>query len=103
MQFSNKIYTKAILSNSTRKLSRFEITKMPIAVIKDKFIVLFIIIVGTFSFRVVMSKRLAFSTVHTRGTLCRLMLDLVISMPTYSDSLNLKTPPPLSSLDFKAL
>jgi len=37
-------YTEVILSNSTRKLSWFEISKMPIAVLKNKFIVLFILI-----------------------------------------------------------
>ena len=42
-------YTEAILSNSTRKLLWFEITKMLIAV-KNKFVVLFIIIFGTLSF-----------------------------------------------------
>ena len=41
--FSNKIYTEATFSNSTRKLLWFEISKTPIAV-KNKFIVLFIII-----------------------------------------------------------
>jgi len=40
--FSNRIYTEATLSNSTRKLLWFEISKTPIAV-KNKFIVLFII------------------------------------------------------------
>ena len=41
-------YTEAILSNSTRKLLWFEITKMLIAVffLKDKFIVSFIITFG---------------------------------------------------------
>jgi len=46
-------YTEAISSNSTRKLSRFEITEMPIAVWKNKFIVCVIyydIIFGTLSF-----------------------------------------------------
>jgi len=60
-------YTEAILSNSTRKLFWFEITKILIARSrpmasyraclasrgKNKLIVLFIIIVGTFSFPVV--------------------------------------------------
>jgi len=46
--FSNKIY-EAILSNCTRKLLWFEITKMLISV-KNKFIVLFIIIFGTLLF-----------------------------------------------------
>jgi len=39
---------EAILSNSTRKLLWFEITKMLIA-FRNKFIVLFIIIFGTLS------------------------------------------------------
>jgi len=43
-------YTEAILSNSTRKLLWFEISKMLIAVFKNKFIVSFIIIFGTLSF-----------------------------------------------------
>jgi len=42
-------YTEAILSNSTRKLLWFEISKMLIAV-KNKFIVLFIVILDTLSF-----------------------------------------------------
>ena len=40
-------YTDAVLSNSTQKLLRFEISKMLIAVLRNKFIVLFIIIFGT--------------------------------------------------------
>jgi len=47
-----KKYTKAILSNSTRKLLWFEITKKLIAVLRNKFILLFIIIFGTFSFTI---------------------------------------------------
>ena len=43
-------YTEAILSNSTWKLLWFEITKMLIAVVKNQFIVSFIIIFGTLSF-----------------------------------------------------
>ena len=43
-------YTEAILSNSTPELLWFEISKMQIAVKKNKFIVLFIIIFGTLSF-----------------------------------------------------
>ena len=39
---------EAILSNSTRKLLWFEIAKMLIAVLKHKFIVLFIIFQHTF-------------------------------------------------------
>jgi len=41
---------EAILSNSARKLLRFEIAKMLIAVEKNKFIMLFSIIFGTLSF-----------------------------------------------------
>ena len=37
----------AVLSSSTQKLLRFEISKMLIAVLRNKFIVLFIIIFGT--------------------------------------------------------
>ena len=43
-------YTEAGLSNSTRILSWFVITKILIAVKKTKFIVSFIIIFGTLSF-----------------------------------------------------
>jgi len=43
-------YAEAILSNSTRKLLWFEITKMLITVYKNKSIVSFIIIFGTLSF-----------------------------------------------------
>jgi len=39
-----------MLSNSTRKLLWFEITKMLIAILKIKFVLLFIIIFGTHSF-----------------------------------------------------
>ena len=39
-----------MLSNSTRKLLWFEIAKMMIAVLQNKFIVSFIIIFGTLSF-----------------------------------------------------
>ena len=42
-------YMEVILSNSTWKLLWFEVTKMMIAV-KNQFIVLFIIILGTLSF-----------------------------------------------------
>jgi len=45
-------YTEAILSNSARKLLWFEITKMLIAVLKNKLIVSFIIIFGRLSFRI---------------------------------------------------
>jgi len=44
------IYTEAILSNNTRELLRFEISKMLIAFKINKFIVLFIILFGTLSF-----------------------------------------------------
>jgi len=43
-------YAEAILSNSTGKLLWFEITKMLIAVLNNKFTVLFIIIFCTLSF-----------------------------------------------------
>jgi len=45
-------YTEAILSNSTREMLWFEITKMLIAVLEKKFIVSFIVIFGTLSFPV---------------------------------------------------
>jgi len=45
-------YTKAILSISSRKLLLFEITKMLIALYKNNFIVSFVIIFGTLSFRI---------------------------------------------------
>jgi len=49
--FSNKIYgSNFIKSNSTRKQSWFEISKMLTAVLKDKFTALFIMIFGTLSF-----------------------------------------------------
>jgi len=48
----NKIFAEAILSNSTRKLSWFEITKMLTAVSK-KNVALFIILFGTLSFHIV--------------------------------------------------
>jgi len=42
--FFKKNYTKAILSNSTRKQLCFEITKMLIAVLQKKIVVSFIVI-----------------------------------------------------------
>ena len=50
-------YTEAVLSNSYRKLSRFEITKMLIAVLTNRFIMSFIITFSTLLFRVVLSSR----------------------------------------------
>jgi len=52
MYFSDKKYTEAILSNSTRKLLWFEITEMLIALKKNKFVVLFVATSGTLSFPV---------------------------------------------------
>ena len=49
LHFSNKIYD-AISSNSTRKLLWFESAKMLIAVLTNKFIVLFVITSGTYTF-----------------------------------------------------
>jgi len=42
-------YTEAILSSSTRKLLWIEITQMPITVLRNKFFVLVIVILGTLS------------------------------------------------------
>jgi len=54
-----------MLSNSTRKLLWFEISKPVIAVLKkNKFIVLFIIIFGTLSFSIAYSSLLAVSGRH---------------------------------------
>ena len=55
-------YTEAVLSNSNRKLLWFEINKMLIAVLQNKFIVLFIIIFGTLSFPIL--------CVFTHATFC---------------------------------
>jgi len=44
-------YTEAILSHSTRKPLRFEISNMLIAGLKNEFIVSFVIIFGTLSLR----------------------------------------------------
>jgi len=46
-------YTEAILSNSTRKLLRLEISKMVLQFKRNTFIVLFTIIFGTLSYPVV--------------------------------------------------
>jgi len=43
-------YTEAISANSTRKLLWFEISRMPTTVFKNKFVVSFMIILGTLSF-----------------------------------------------------
>jgi len=48
-------YTKAVLSNNTLKLLSFEISKMLIAVLENKFIVLFIIIFRTLLFPILCS------------------------------------------------
>jgi len=54
-------YTEAILSNSTRKLLWFEISKMLIAFFKeDKFIVSFITVFGTLSFPISILSRFCF-------------------------------------------
>ena len=53
-------YTEAMLSNSTRKLLRFEITKMLMAVLTNKFILSFVIVLGTLSFPMLSRKRLSF-------------------------------------------
>jgi len=58
-------YTEAILSNSTRKLLRFEITKMLIAACNNKFIVLFSIIFGTLSFPISMERSGRTPRTHT--------------------------------------
>ena len=52
LKYKYIFHTEAILSNSTRKLLWFEITKMLIAVLKNKLMVLLIIIFGTLSFPV---------------------------------------------------
>jgi len=51
-RFQQIEYTEAILSNSTRKLLWLEISEMLIAVLKNNFIVSFIIVFGTLSFRI---------------------------------------------------
>jgi len=58
MFFFKYKYAEAILSNSSRKLLRSEITKMliVIAVLINKFIVLFVIIFGRLSFPVSCAK-----------------------------------------------
>ena len=43
-------YKETILSNGTRKLIWFEISKVLIAVLRNKFVVLFITIFGALSF-----------------------------------------------------
>jgi len=72
MLFFEIKYTEAILSNSTRKLLRFEIAKVLIALLINKLIVSFIIIFGTFSFKI--------RTNHELNVICNCvkMLDVVI-------------------------
>jgi len=50
-------YTEAVLSNSTRKLLWFEITKMLIAILNNKFVVLFVIIFSTLLFPITRNRR----------------------------------------------
>jgi len=47
----NILFTEAILSKSTRKLVWFEIIKMLIAILRNKLIVIFIIIFVPYSFK----------------------------------------------------
>jgi len=61
-------YTEAILSNSSRKLLWFEITKMLITLYKNNFIVSFVIIFGTLSFRISQTGDIAIR-VHQRLSL----------------------------------
>jgi len=64
LKYKYIFHTEAILSNSTRKLLWFEITKMLIAVLKNKLMVLLIIIFGTLSFPVRFGSRLV-SVLHS--------------------------------------
>ena len=66
---------EAILSNSTRKLLRFEITKMPIAVLKNKPILSFIIIFGTLLFPIGSSSSSSASVTQT-WTFCPVTSDV---------------------------
>jgi len=54
-------YTETILFSSTRKRLWFEINKIPVAVLRNKFTVLLIIIVGTLSSTVGRSQPLSLS------------------------------------------
>ena len=68
-------YTETILSNSTRKLLWFEITKIIIAV-KEKNIVSFIIIFGTLSFPIVLFRK------HVRWMAAKLsLLESLLPLP----------------------
>jgi len=75
-------YTEASLSNSTRKLLWFEISKMLIAVFKKKVIVSFIIIFGTLSFPIRGDRRgqgakfLIFTTSSLMSTCINNQLDI---------------------------
>jgi len=58
-------YTEAILSNSTRRLLWFEITKNPdCSFKKTKFIVLFVIIFGTLSYNSVLAALVVYCYVY---------------------------------------
>jgi len=63
-------YTEAILSNSTRKLLWFEITKLLIAVLRINLLCHFIIIFGTLSFPVGLSLKIG------NGMECELTIGL---------------------------
>ena len=79
---------EAILSNSSRKLLRFETTKMLIAVWEKNFIVSFIIIFGTLSFPIDIDtdtmSQMATSSRHLQASVLtpRVTLPLRISTPT---------------------
>ena len=70
-------YTEAILSNSTRKLLCFEITKMLVVVLKNNFIVLFIIISGTLSLFPLLSSTLPGPSTSKVTTLWRYNIQML--------------------------
>jgi len=70
-------YTEAILSKSTRKLLCFEITKMLVVVLKNNFIVLFIIISGTLSLFPLLSSTLPGPSASEVTTLWRYNIQML--------------------------
>jgi len=80
-------YTEAISSNGTRKLLWSEITKMPIAVKKNKSVVSFMVIFGTLSFRIRRGSSVAqrVITYHIVTVICNLTMRLALFVRNLGD------------------
>ena len=84
MNFSNKIYARNFIKEHVWKLLRFEITKILIAVLISRFIVLFIITFGTLSFPI--ASVVGYIKVIVRSCLSR-GIDLVFGIQSINQSI----------------